>query len=224
MKAGEILQQTYNIDFNNLNILECGAGAAQETNNLLTSNNCYYIEANLPEYEELKRLNYNVYHYALSNSNEALLFKVTSHGGNSSLSHSELHKKELIDCYNSTFTEVFVPGITYKNFIQNVIKTNIDILILDVEGHECVILNTFFDLDISQLPKIICIECGYDWIERKQILLKLGYHLDFYEFNNCYLSHSTYNCKKNISQINIFNQNNKKFIWNNHLVYENELI
>jgi len=35
MKASEILKKTYNINFNNLNILECGAGAAQETNELL---------------------------------------------------------------------------------------------------------------------------------------------------------------------------------------------
>jgi FkbM family methyltransferase len=223
MKSSEILQQTYNIDFNNLNLLECGAGAAQETQDFCKTNNCYYIEANYPEYQELKRLNYNVYYYALSDSNENLSFTVTSHGGNSSLSHSELHKKELID-RQSTFTEVTVPGITYKNFIQNIIKNNIDILILDVEGHECTILNTFFELDISQLPKIICIECGYNWIERKEILLKLGYNLDFYEFNNCYLTHSTYNCKKNIPQINILNQCNKKFIWMNNLIYENELV
>jgi FkbM family methyltransferase len=224
MKSSEILRQSYNIDFNGFNILECGAGAAQETNDFCNTNNCYYIEANYPEYEELKRLNYNVFHYALSNSNDNITFTVSSHGGNSSVSHSELHKQELIHCYNSTFTEVVVPGITYKTFIQDVIKTNIDILILDVEGHECTILNTFFELDVSQLPKIICIECGYDWIERKHILLKLGYNLDFYEFNNCYLSHSNYHCIKNISQINNFNQNNKNFIWNNHLVYENELI
>ena len=31
MTASEILQRAYNIKFNNLNILECGAGAAQET-------------------------------------------------------------------------------------------------------------------------------------------------------------------------------------------------
>jgi len=224
MRASEILQRAYNIKFNNLNILECGAGAAQETKDFCETNNCYYIEAHFSEYEELKRSNYNVYHYALSNINDILSFTITSHGGNSSLSHSELHKKELIDNYNSTFTEVFVPGITYKNFIENIIKKNIDILILDVEGHELTILNTFFELDVSQLPKIICIECGYDWIERKKILLQLGYELDFYEFNNCYLSHSTYKCEKNTSQMDCFNRENPRFIWNNYLVYENELI
>jgi len=222
--SSEILQQAYNIEFNNLNILECGAGAAQETKDLCNTNNCYYIEAHYFEYENLKKLNYNVFYYALSDKNETLSFTITSHGGNSSLSHSDLHKQELINCYNSTFTEISVPGITYKNFIENIIKTNIDILILDVEGHECTILKTFFELDVSQLHKIIFIECGYDWIERKQILLQLGYNLDFYEFNNCYLSHSNYACEKNISQIHHFNQNNRQFIWNNSVIYENELV
>lgn len=223
MKSSEILLKAYNIDFNNLNILECGASEAQETRDLCNTNNCYYIEANYSDYEKLKQSNYNVYFYALSNSNDIISFCITSHFGNSSVSHNELHKQELIS-YGSTFREVSVPGITYKNFIENVIKTNIDILILDVEGHECAILNTFFELDISQLPKIICIECGYDWLERKKILLKLGYNLDFYEYNNCYLSHSTYNCEKNNLEINNFNQSNKKFVWYNNLIYENELI
>ena len=42
MKVSELLQSTYIIDFNNLNILECGAGAAQETNDFCSNNNCYY--------------------------------------------------------------------------------------------------------------------------------------------------------------------------------------
>jgi len=223
MLISEILQKTYNIDFNNLNILECGTGTVLETKILNNTNNCYYIEANYEDYKKLYDLKYNVYNYALTNINENICFTITSHDGNSSVCHSELHKQELLN-YNATFVDVNVPGITYKNFIQNVIKTNIDILILDVEGHECTILNTFYDLDIIELPKIICIEAGYDWIERKKILLKLGYILDFYEFNNCYLSHSTYKCNKNISEMNNFNQNNKKFIWRDNLIFENELI
>uniref|UniRef100_A0A6C0JM16 Methyltransferase FkbM domain-containing protein n=1 Tax=viral metagenome TaxID=1070528 RepID=A0A6C0JM16_9ZZZZ len=226
MLISDILRKTYNIDFNNLNILECGSGPGPvlETSDFNKTNNCYYIEANYKDYKLIHDLKYNVYHYALSDTNENISFTITSHIGNSSVSHSEIHKQELLSCYNSTFTNVIVPAITYKNFIQNVIKTNIDILILDVEGHESMILNTFFDLDTSELPKIICIEVGYDWNERKPILLKLGYNLDFYEYNNCYLSHSTYNCNKNISNMNYFNQNNKKFIFFNKLIYENELI
>jgi FkbM family methyltransferase len=171
MKVSEILKHCYNISLNNLNILECGAGAAQETGNLLQTNNCYYIEAKYDEYIELKKNKYNVVNYALTDNNNTVEFFITSHGGNSSISHSEEHKNELITHYNSSFTKTIVPATTYKNYIENIIKRNIDILILDIEGHECTVLNTFSELKTEQLPKIICIECGYDWIERKRILI-----------------------------------------------------
>jgi|LakMenEpi03Aug12_release.lakeMendotaPanAssembly.Ray.scaffolds.fasta_scaffold2136537_1 hypothetical protein len=50
MNLSEILQQTYIINYNNLNILECGAGHAQESQDFCITNNCYYIEGNYPEY------------------------------------------------------------------------------------------------------------------------------------------------------------------------------
>ncbi len=51
------IKHCYSINFNNLNILECGAGAVQETGDLLQTNNCYYIEAKYDEYIELKKTN-----------------------------------------------------------------------------------------------------------------------------------------------------------------------
>jgi FkbM family methyltransferase len=222
MKASEALSLAYDINFINLNILECGAGSAQETHEFCSNNNCYYIEALYDEYIELKK-KYNVVYYALTDNNDTVNFSITSHGGNSSVSHSDMHRNELITHYNSSFTNTVVPATTYKNYIENIIKTTIDILILDIEGHELTVLNTFHELTLDQLPKIICIECGYDWIERKNKLLELGYILDFYEFNNCYLSHSSANINKNLHNIKLLNQQNKKFIWHNVVVYENEL-
>ena len=221
MKVSEILQLAYRIEFVNLNILECGACDADETNEFISTNNCYYIEACLPDYIKLKNKNYNVVHYALTDIDNANVeFTITSLRGNSSVNHSEIHKHELVADFNSSFTKTTVPATTYKNYIENIIKTNIDILVLDIEGHECAVLNTFYELQKEQLPKIICIEVGYDWMERKKILLDLGYVLDFYEFNNCYLSHS--NVEKNVESIQVFKNNNKKFIWHNTLIYENE--
>ena len=220
MPVSDFLKEAYTIDFRNLTILECG-GSASETKDLSNTNHCYYIEAHYEEYKTLYDLNYKVYNYALTNTEQPVSFTITSHRGNSSVCHSELHKTEL-NSYGSIFKNVTVQGITYKKFIRDIIKTNIDILVLDVQGHECTILNTFFELDITELPKILCIECGYDWNERKQILLKLGYVLDFYEYNNCYLSHSTFDCK-NISKMNRLNEKNQRFVWNNYVVYENEL-
>jgi len=224
MRIGEVLKSTYIIDFNNLNILECGGGNAEETTNLFSNNNCYYIEAKYDEYIQMKNNNYNVVNYALTDNNDIVEFFITSHPGNSSILHSEEHKNELINHWNSTFTRSIVSATTYKNYIENIIKTNIDILILDIEGHECTVLNTFRELKLEQLPKIICIECGYNWLERKKILLELGYNLDFYEFNNCYLSHSSVNIEKNLDNIKLFNENNKKFVWLDYVVFENELV
>jgi FkbM family methyltransferase len=211
------------MEFFKLNILECGACAADETDEFITTNNCYYIEASLQDYIKLKNENYNVVHYALTDiDNSNIEFTITSLRGNSSVNHSEIHKHELIADFNSSFTKTTVPATTYKNYIENIIKTNIDILVLDIEGHECAVLNTFYELEKEQLPKIICIEAGYDWLERKKILLDLGYVIDFYEFNNCYLSHSTCVIEKNVESMQMFNNNNKKLIWNDRVIYENE--
>ena len=224
MKVSEILQLTYILNFNKLNILECGACHADETIEFCNNNNCYYIEANLSDYNKLTKLNLNVTNYALTNHNNTVDFTVSSHEGNSSISHSEFHKEELIKHYNSTFTKTIVQGITFKNYIENIIKTNIDILVLDIEGHECTVLDTFRELTIEQLPKIMCIEVGYDWIERKQILTELGYVLDFYESNNCYVSHSACDIKKNRENMSIINSNNRQFIWHDKIIYNNELV
>ena len=224
MKASEILQLAYMIDFVNLNILECGACDADETNEFISTNNCFYIEALFDDYLKLKNQNYNVQHFALTDvDNTDIEFTITSLRGNSSVNHSESHRHELITDFNASFQKTAVPATTYKNYIENIIKTNIDILILDIEGHECAVLKTFFDLKQEQLPKIICIECGYDWPERKKMLLELGYVIDFFEFNNCYLTHSSQSIPKNEESIRVFNDNNRKFIWHNMLIYENTL-
>ena len=224
MKVSEILQLTYLIDFVNLNILECGACHADETMEFCSTNNCFYIEANPEDYKSLKEQNLNVSNYALTNHNDVVEFTITSHDGNSSLCHSDLHREELTKHYNSTFTKTFVQGITYKNYLENIARTNIDILVLDIEGHECTVLDTFRELTPEQLPKIMCIEVGYDWLERKQRLFELGYVLDFYESNNCYVSHSACDIKKNRDSMDIINSNNRQFIWHDKIIYTNELV
>lgn len=224
MKVSDVLKQTYNLDFSNINILECGASVAEETRDLLNNCNCFYIEACCSEYIKLLDLSYNVSYYALTNHNGQTDFFITSHIGNSSILHSEPHKEELIYEYNSSFTKTTVPATTYKNYIENIINKTIDILVLDIEGHETIVLETFHELTLDQLPKIICIECGYDWLLRKTILLDLGYTIDFYQYNNCFLSHSLTNIDKNIENIDRFNKDNKQFIWHGKLIYINELV
>lgn len=222
------ITRSYNLEYNNLNILECGASdLAIDTKPFRLTNNCYYIEAdpNSVEYFKINAPNVtlnNVFNYALHNFNGETTFTLTSHGGNSSYNHSEEHKNELINHYNSSFTDIKVKTITFKKFIEHKIKTNIDILVLDVEGCETIILETFKELNNNQLPKIICIECGYEWEQKKKLLLELGYTLDFYGFNNCYASFG--DIHKNTDNIQENNLNNKSFIWYGNTLYINDLL
>lgn len=221
----DYLKYCYNYDFQNLHILECGALNGEETMNFNTNNQCYYIEANPYVYLNLINKFKNIYFYALTNSIGQTQFTVTSWVGNSSINHSEEHRKELMN-YGSSFENIQVPCITYKYFLENIIKNNIDILILDIEGHECTVLKTFYELKREQLPKFVIIECGYDWLDRKKILLELGYKIDFYQFNNCYLTLPDFiqQDQKNIENMQNINNENKRFIWRDYLIYENELV
>jgi FkbM family methyltransferase len=217
-----ILLDCYDININNTTFLECGAHFGEETSyiNSIVPQNCFYIEANPTDFKYLNKV--NKYNYALTDYNGDIEFTVTSHGGNSSVCHSQEHIDELRS-YGSTFQKIKVPCITYQYFIEKIINKKINILILDIEGHENVILNHMKTLNIEYLPDIIVIECGYDWTDRKISLKELGYTIDFYNFNNCYLSHTKSNIHKKNNNINLQNKNNKNFIWSNKIIYENEL-
>lgn len=224
----EYITGAYDLQYVNLNMLECGASdLAIDTEPFRLTNNCYYIEP-VPESVEYLKQNApnvnvnNVFNYALHNYCGETTFKVSSHGGNSSYNHSQDHKDELIRYHNATFKDITVKTITFKKFIEDKIMTNIDILVLDVEGCESIILESFKELTTNQFPKIICIECGYEWNEKKQILLDLGYTIDFYGFNNCYASYGEINKRTNV--VKEFNLANKKFVWHGKTLYTNDLI
>ena len=224
----DYITQSYDLKYNNLDILECGASdLAIDTKPFRLTNNCYYIEAVPDSFEYFKKnapnINHNnVFNYALHNFNGETTFTVTSHGGNSSYNHSDEHKNELINQHNSSFTDITVKTITFKKFIEEKIKKNIDILILDVEGCESIILESFKELTTNQLPKIICIECGYEWEQKKKLLIELGYNLDFYGSNNCYASYGIIN--KHTDVIKQFNLANKSFVYYGKTLYTNDLL
>ncbi len=230
MSISGFLKSAYNYDFNNLNILECGAHEmGHETFDFRLNNNCFYIEAIPQLYNNLKNQpnlkQENVFNYALTDYNGVTEFNL-AHGnlGNSSIKHSEAHLSELINYHKCNFEKIEVNCITYEHFIDNIIKKPIDILVLDIEGHECIILNSLKKLPIDKLPKFMVIEAGYDWIDRKKILKELGYNIDFYEYNNCYLTHSSFNIQKNADVINELNKKNQLFEFAGTLIFTNDAL
>lgn len=216
-----ILKDVYQIEWFGLNILECGANTqGEETSSFESENNCWYVEANLSDYNVLKQNRKNTLNLALSDKNGKIKFTVSSHVGNSSCEYSEEHLEELKK-YNTMFTTTEVECISYESLLE---KLNLvfDIFVLDIEGHEKTVLNSWKIIDEKLLPNIIVIECGYDWDDRLFILKKLGYKIDCYYFNNCYLSKP--NIKTNPKLTNIYNNEWRNFIWDNKLIYTNELI
>ena len=228
MSAYHYLTCAYNFNFSNLNILECGSYATgSETEMFRKNNNCYYVEANPSDYASMLHQpgvnKDNIFNFALFNNNGKTTFTVSTHPGNSSIAHSDIHRHEL-QSYNANLYDITVDCITYPHFIRNIIKTPIDVLVLDIEGGECEVLKTMADLDVSELPKFIVIEAGYDWLDRKKLLIELGYTIDFYQFNNVYLTHSTFNVHKLSSVIHNINNDNKQFIWHGQTIFVNDLI
>lgn len=223
MKVSDLLNYCYSQNYENLYILECGANREGEETKDLNSVNKFYIECNPSDFDALSTRHKNSFNFALHNQIGKVKFTVSSHPGNSSLNYSADHLNELQNVWKSSFCEIEVDAITYKYFIENVIKHNIDVLVLDVEGNETNILNDMKNLNKSQLPTFFIIECGYDWEKRLELLYELGYEVDFYGFNNCYLTLKNSNVIKNHENIKKTNSVNREFIWQGKLIYKNNL-
>lgn len=222
IKVSDILKQAYFYDnWSGKVFLECGAGPhGNETAEFEINNFCYYLEPVDEYYKILSSIKNkdNIFNLGLSNFTGECEFTETSHLGNGSITHSNDHIAEL-KSYNSTFKKIKIQTITYFDFCK-LINKNIDILVLDVEGHEVAILNTLLSLSNQQKPKIIVIECGYDWKDRLNILKQLGYNLDFFYYNNAYLTLKECNIIKNVNCISIFRNQWRKWIYNNKLIYD----
>ena len=123
--------------------------------------------------------------------------------------------------------EVLVKTYDYNYVISSIIKKRVNILILDIEGHEPELLKSMKDsVEESNLPEIIAIECGWTWKERKKLLKEMNYNLDFYSHNNAVFSLNSREIKKENDSIEKINLENPKFEMPAGLgiIYENELI
>ena len=113
-----------------------------------------------------------------------------------------------------------VDAKTYDQ-LQKDLDIVFDIFIMDVEGSEDIILKQMKDQEQTRLPKVLCIECGYEWEKRKALVKNLGYNLDFYFFNNAYFSLDN-SFKKNTNIIDSYNQRWKQWSYRNRIIYTNE--
>lgn len=142
------------------------------------------IEASPPVYNNLIKnrpnsINYNV---ALSNSSGVARFShvispdMGENFGNGSLSHLDVHKNALIK-EGCKFVNYDVKTITYKQLIEMTKIKKLDLMVLDVEGHELSVIEGMIGSTV--LPEIFCIEHGHLGVEKvRSALSKLPYKYD----------------------------------------------
>lgn len=128
--------------------------------------------------------------FALSNTMGETNFKAVEHPRfgvdctNGSLSHTERHNQILMDD-GCKFIDVPVKLRTWNDFIQQEAIKQVDLLVLDVEGHELFVLEGM--KDCSVLPDIICIEVGHlDFAVIRQTLKEMGYVYDISSHVNAF--------------------------------------
>jgi len=110
-------------------------------------------------YDEMKERVY-LYNYALTNKNEKIkLYKNTAVNGTDGHSSLLIRDEDRVnDTVVAKYTEEdyeLVEGITV-DILQNKIKKNIDLLVIDTEGYDIEILKMFINYGI--LPKVIYFE------------------------------------------------------------------
>ena len=92
---------------------------------------------------------------------------------NGSLSHLEPHRQWL-DSVNCSYSKCQVQTWTYKKLVEELNLETVNLMVLDVEGHELQALEGF--VGATALPEILCVEHGHLGIEAITNALKpLGY-------------------------------------------------
>jgi FkbM family methyltransferase len=108
--------------------------------------------------------------------------------GNGSLSHTEEHKQQLQElCGADNFVTHVVKTSTYKQLVEKLQLTHLDLFILDVEGHEFDVLDGMVGANV--LPDVFVIEHGHrtpDIFVEKLKNLNLSYKLDKVSFHNSF--------------------------------------
>ena len=169
-------------------VLECGAFDG------ITESSCRFfeeslgwqainIEASPSIYAKLvqqrpQSRNLNV---ALSNQQGQAEFVDVTYPGyelctNGSLSHLQAHR-EWLDNANCTYTKTVVPTCTFKDLVRDLALERLDLMVLDIEGHELQALQGFAGAHI--LPDVLCVEHGHLGVNAlREVIQPLGYCFD----------------------------------------------
>jgi FkbM family methyltransferase len=128
---------------------------------------------------------------AMSNKNGIALFNdiVSPTGvadGNGSLTHKEEHIKEIIG-HKCSFSPVEVTTIRFSDLVKEYAITHVDLMALDVEGHEVEAIEGMEDSSV--FPNIMCVEYPFSGLEKiRNLLEKYGYKMDFTKDVNAFFS------------------------------------
>jgi FkbM family methyltransferase len=197
------LHETFFIDKKNGFFVECGAcdGLLESTCRFFEESMCWTgvnIEAAPPLFSMLIKnrpncINLNV---GLSDKNDIATFTHAIHPnmgtrfGNGSLTHHSSHTKDLIN-QGCSFEKFQVKCDKFSELYNKEISSfskEIDLFVLDVEGHELQAIDGMLDLDIKVLPKIFCIEHSFSGINNITNKLKNTYILhSLHQHNAIYI-------------------------------------
>lgn len=143
---------------------------------------------------------------------------------NGSLSHTTEHKKWLNNV-NCEYSESEVEVITFSELVEKLNLESLNLLVLDIEGHEVQALKGFIGSRI--LPEILCIEHGHlDHEHLKNIIEPLGYTFDTISFvNSFYILNTVFSEYTKLVKLNLTEDNRHLYEENIQLKIENtELI
>lgn len=105
---------------------------------------------------------------------------------NGSLSHTTAHR-EWLDAIGCTYREYEVETVTYRDLVATLALPSVELLVLDVEGHELDVLRGVAGTPRKLLPKVLCIEHGHLGEEAMRASVEpLGYVFDATSFVNSY--------------------------------------
>lgn len=97
--------------------------------------------------------------------------------GNGSLAHTAAHMNELVNA-GCTFEDFEVDCVKFSELYKKHSLPDIDLFVLDVEGHEINALEGILEIPNHALPKVFCIEftiSGHDEIT-KMLAANYSYH------------------------------------------------